>query len=547
MRSPEEIEEFFHSELLPEVERHRLAIFEARKRAQDEGLSFLQKAGLIGGGLLVDAAMGGLTISWIAIGLALFGDRFPMLRMFMSTARPVDLPLFDTKQELIGRLVSFLEAGVAYDARGKIDERWLRKSGLWDAPYDRFVGEDRIYGKIGATSFEFSEVRIDKDYGRRSQMLFRGLMFVADFNKEFRGRTYLFPDVGEKHLGLIGRALQKVTHGSRRGELVQLENREFERFFRVHSTDPTEARYLLSSSLMRRLREFRENMNASMYVSFVGGQVFLLVEHPRNLLAAAPAEAVDADILRRWCGDLLFAMSLVEELDLNTRVWTKREEGAGAGSHLGFGTEQPASPSAVDGHRPLAGRRSEPETHGLDDSDSEAHIESSWLSNALNGHLPLWKTLLIFGFASNVLVSLLMPALKAMGADSQAGMYVLYALAGLPVAFLLWRNASNTRSFAWSLYIRLSVVCSLIGAVLLIGLALGGHIETLERAKAKQATPPSVAPSTEASEPTAAMAEVLEAPHAQPANVTSPIAPSSSAPQEATDAAPLAQDAPTTR
>ena len=46
---------------------------------------------------------------------------------------------------------------------------------------------------------------------------------------------------------------------SSHGELVKLEDPEFEKSFVVYSGNQTEARYILSTSLMRRILDYKVN------------------------------------------------------------------------------------------------------------------------------------------------------------------------------------------------------------------------------------------------------------------------------------------------
>ncbi len=57
---------------------------------------------------------------------------------------------------------------------------------------DRYASEDLVEGKLGATEFKFSEVHAEEKYEIRDSdgknrtefsTLFKGLFFVADFNK----------------------------------------------------------------------------------------------------------------------------------------------------------------------------------------------------------------------------------------------------------------------------------------------------------------------------------------------------------------------------
>jgi len=149
------------------------------------------------------------------------------------------------------------------------------------------------------------------------------MLFIADFNKHFHGRTFVLPDLAQRLLGRIGQALQGIASGGR-GDLVKLEDPEFERAFVVYSDDQVEARYILSPSLMRRILDVREKAGGRVYLAFRGSQLYLAMSQGRNLFEPPRrgtwlSQAAAEQHLR----DLQLLVGFVEDLNLNTRIWTK--------------------------------------------------------------------------------------------------------------------------------------------------------------------------------------------------------------------------------
>ncbi len=241
------------------------------------------------------------------------------------------------KSMILPHLVAFCagEAGgqLQYQAKTGITEADFRNSGLFRFP-DRYSSEDMIQGKVGETTLRFSEVHAEyrqehsdgKNTRTEYHTIFKGLFLIADFNKHFQGTTYVKPDVAEKMLGRFGQSLQqfgaKFSFGAR--ELVKLEDPEFERTFVVYSTDQTEARYILSPSLMERLLKFRARCNTEIHLAFIGGQMILAIPlavawlEPPSLSTPLTVQSLEASL-----NQLRFAIGIVSELDLNTRIWSK--------------------------------------------------------------------------------------------------------------------------------------------------------------------------------------------------------------------------------
>lgn len=153
--------------------------------------------------------------------------------------------------------------------------------------------------------------------------IFRGLLLIADFHKHFNGRTFLFPDFAEKTFGGFGRALQKM--GGRSGtDLVQMEDPEFEKAFAVHSTDQVEARYILSPAMMCRFLDLRNKFGDDVRVAFKQSSVWIAVPHRSSFLEpSTKVSATDSTQIEKMLFELSSFLDIVEELDLNTRIWTK--------------------------------------------------------------------------------------------------------------------------------------------------------------------------------------------------------------------------------
>jgi hypothetical protein len=188
-----------------------------------------------------------------------------------------------------------------------------------------------VSGTMGKTAMRFSEVHAEyKTESRDSKghrkthwhTIFKGLFFIADFNKEFRGRTVVLPDTAERLLGRFGKMLQKMNVS--RDDLVKLESPEFEKEFAVYGTDQVEARYILSTSLMERILNFKRKTRVPVSVAFVHSNVYVALQTRKNMFEPRIFRTlVNFDIVAGYLEDLRLAVGIVEELNLNTRIWTK--------------------------------------------------------------------------------------------------------------------------------------------------------------------------------------------------------------------------------
>jgi len=235
------------------------------------------------------------------------------------------------KGTVIGRVVSYCDPSLSYHPQSCVTQAEFQHSGLFKRGIDRYRGEDLVTGKLDATAVRFSEIHAEYKTTTRSSKggtqtrwhtIFKGLFFIADFNKNFKGRTVVLPDTAQKLFGRLGQSLQSMNLS--RADLVKMEDPDFEREFVVYGTDQVEARYILSTSLMQRILAFRREVNLPVYIAFVSSSVHLAIDTKKNMFEPRLFRTLlDYELVREYLEDLQLATGIVEDLNLNTRIWTK--------------------------------------------------------------------------------------------------------------------------------------------------------------------------------------------------------------------------------
>ncbi len=269
------------------------------------------------------------------------------------------------KKNVASKIVSFFGEDFSLDPADQIDKETINESLTFPRAAKEAYGEDFVSGTVGDTAVEFSEVILSrspfaevKQVGvltteekkeqvekmkryKMSKMaaadnahFFRGLYFVADFPKAFRGHTVVRPTDGD--LDPEDRLTTADGPALGRLEQVHLEDPELESVYNVYGTDQQQARYILSTSLMERIKNFRGRTGKSVYLSFYESNMHVAVPYSRDLLELRELRSkeellgdteigtiVDRERAFDYFKDLTFILEIVEEFDLNTRIWLK--------------------------------------------------------------------------------------------------------------------------------------------------------------------------------------------------------------------------------
>lgn len=247
------------------------------------------------------------------------------------------------KQMIIEPLIHFIDPNLRYAPDGFIDLLVFQRAEIFQRYVNEYDGEDLVCGTIDKTTIHFSEVRayykeenenslltsaltpkdsIGSLLDKYKHTVFKGLFFVADFNKDFLGQVLVMPDKAEKYFGRFGKMLQ--SHNFIRGELMKMDNAEFEQAFAVYGSDQIQARYVLTPVIMDKILDFKKKTGAAICLSFKDSVLYITVPCKRNLFEPKYFKSiVDYIDTFRYFQDLTLFISIVDELNLNTRIWTK--------------------------------------------------------------------------------------------------------------------------------------------------------------------------------------------------------------------------------
>lgn len=235
------------------------------------------------------------------------------------------------KRKIVTRIIEFIDSSFIYDFNNHIHETEFRRSGIFNTRIDKYTGDDLVKGKLDQTEFMFSELDVRKvdtyrdSKGRRHKRettIFKGLFFKADFNKNFSGRTIILPDNSEKIFGRLANTFQSLF--STKGELVKLEDPEFEKEFAVFSDSQQEARYILSPALVRKIMDFRTKTGLKTAISFVNSSIYVAIHRNEPFFEPPIFRKIDVFNTASGCyHDIMLGLDIIKEFDLNTRIWTK--------------------------------------------------------------------------------------------------------------------------------------------------------------------------------------------------------------------------------
>lgn len=240
--------------------------------------------------------------------------------------------IYGYKVKVVPQILKSLKGDYTYEPEGRLSIHEFENSELYRDP-DRYTSKNFIRGKCDKTHLEFAEVHAEKKQKTRDSegkskieyiTIFKGIFFIADFHKNFHGRTFITPDFAEKKFGLFGRKFQKIG-GQKGTRLTQMDDTEFEKEFVINTTDEIECRYILTSAMMQNILQLKERFSTGeVKIAFKDSKI--LIALPINFSYLEPTiqvPATEAAQIKTFIDEINLFISIVEELNLNTRIWSK--------------------------------------------------------------------------------------------------------------------------------------------------------------------------------------------------------------------------------
>lgn len=213
------------------------------------------------------------------------------------------------KDTMIRPLLIAIEPKLSYSPNMHVPLLLFNRSKIFSHP-DKINGNDFVKGNIDDISLQFSNInaqkRVEDDSGSNWSTLFRGLFIVAEFNKNFKGNTIILPNTTQS------------TLGDTLGDLVKIDNTEFEKEFVVYSSDQIEAKHILSHELMEKVLELKRRSNYPIYFSFVGEQIHIAIHYNKELFEPTVFNSLlEYKVAIDYVNTIHMTTGIIQELKLN--------------------------------------------------------------------------------------------------------------------------------------------------------------------------------------------------------------------------------------
>lgn len=202
------------------------------------------------------------------------------------------------------------------DYKNPLDEFFYVESGL--VPISKMSCDDIFTGDWDGVNLNIIESSFSTGNGKYRHIVFDGVFVVLNMNKSFSGRTVIkqkeFLDSEPVDLGL-----KPFEHLNE----IKLEDVEFNKTYKVYSTDEVEARYLITPSFMERLKRMKVAFSAdNVRCAFFDKYLIIGLATTKDLFSIASIKKPmnDSKQYFQMFEEMLSIIKLIDHFKLNQKI-----------------------------------------------------------------------------------------------------------------------------------------------------------------------------------------------------------------------------------
>lgn len=212
-----------------------------------------------------------------------------------------------------------------YEPEKGLDESIIINTGMMYMG-DRYSSNDYISGKYKGIGVVQADVHIEEKYESTDSdghstttwvTIFRGRWMIFDFNKNFRSNV----QVSQKGFGnsKISNWGSKIKYNN-----VVMEDQVFNNDFRVYAQDEHDAFYILTPSLMEKIKTLSDNTSGKLLLCFIDNKLHVGIQNNKDSFEHSVFQKInEGEIIQEISKDIKLITDFVDELDLDNDLFRK--------------------------------------------------------------------------------------------------------------------------------------------------------------------------------------------------------------------------------
>lgn len=244
---------------------------------------------------------------------------------FAICSKPIKTFTMAFKDLFVLKSLKSIFTDLQYNPMVGIDEGIIRETQMMNMG-DRYSSNDLIIAKYKNINIMQADVHIEEEHQTTDSdghttttyvTIFRGRWMVFDFNKTFKANLQLCQK---------GFSNSKLNNWGNKEKFkkVMLEDEAFNNMFRTYAQSEHEAFYILTPSLMEKIKNLVSSINGKILFCFVDNKLHVGLQNNKDsfehsIFKKINEEQIIEDILK----DIKLITNFVDELDLDNDLFRK--------------------------------------------------------------------------------------------------------------------------------------------------------------------------------------------------------------------------------
>ncbi|MBE6152801.1 MAG: DUF3137 domain-containing protein [Firmicutes bacterium] len=241
------------------------------------------------------------------------------------SSKPSKMFTMAFKEKFVLKSLKNIFTDLKYQPEIGIDESTIRDTQMMDMG-DRYSSNDYISAKYKNIAVIQSDVHIEEKHETRDSdgnkrttwvTIFRGRWMIFDFNKNFKANI----QVSQKGFGnsRINNWGNKLKY-----KKIMMEDQVFNNQFRIYAQNEHDAFYVLTPSLMEKIKSLTNTINGKILLCFIDNKLHVGIQNNKDSFEHSIFKKINEDkVIEEISKDIKLITNFVDELDLDNDLFRK--------------------------------------------------------------------------------------------------------------------------------------------------------------------------------------------------------------------------------
>ena len=277
----------------------------------------------------------GIIITIIIAVLSFIITKFPFVLFFVFVIGMIITIIVDKKptrqftlafkDTFVLKSLKFVFDNLVYEPEKGLDESIIRNTGMMYMG-DRYSSNDYISGKYKNINVVQADVHIEEEQQTTDSdgnttttwvTIFKGRWMIFDFNKSFKANI----QVCQKWFGnsRISNWGSKIKY-----KKVKMEDQDFNNKFKIYAQDEHDAFYILTPSLMEKIKKLASNIRGKLLFCFIDNKLHVGIQNSKDSFEHGIFTKINEEkVTNEISQDIKLITSFVDELNLDNDLFRR--------------------------------------------------------------------------------------------------------------------------------------------------------------------------------------------------------------------------------